>query len=120
MPVLARTFEKAGLSTILVTNMPFWAERVGAPRALAVEFPYAHTLGQPGDQEGQMRLIRQALEVLETASAPGSIVHSAETWPIPTNQATQSWQPSEPSPIVRVLGPRIREILRQSRRRSNA
>ena len=37
MPVLARTLETLGLSTILVTNKPFWAERVGVPRTLAVE-----------------------------------------------------------------------------------
>lgn len=34
MPVLARTLEATGLSTILVTPMPFWAEKIGvlAPR----------------------------------------------------------------------------------------
>ena len=118
MPVLARSLEAAGLSTILVTNMPFWAGRMGAPRSLAVEFPFAHTLGEAGDRQGQLRIIRQALEVLETAVEPGTIVHSPESWPVPLKQATQSWQPPEPSPIVEVLRPRIREILRQRRRSS--
>ncbi len=116
MPVLARTLEAAGLSTILTTNMPFWAEKVGAPRTLAVEFPFAQTLGRPYDMGGQMRVIRQALEVLESASEPGSIEHSPETWSIPVSEAIQFWQPLEPSPIIRVLQPRIREILRQRRR----
>jgi hypothetical protein len=118
VPVLARTLEAACLSTVLVTNMPYWAEKVGAPRALAVEFPYAHTLGQPHDARGQMRVIHQALEVLDVATAPGAIVHSPETWPVPEKQAIQSWQPLEPSPIIRVLQPRIREILRQRRHKS--
>ena len=119
MPVLARTLEAAGLSTVLVTNMPFWAEKVGAPRTLAVEFPFAHTLGRPNDVQGQMRVIRQALEVLESATEPGSIVHSPEVWPIPQKEAIQSWQPPKPSPVIQVLQPHIREILRQRRRRAS-
>jgi len=116
VPVLARTLESAGLSTILVTMMPFWAEKVGVPRTLAVEFPFAHTLGQPGNAAQQMRVIRQALAVLEEADQPGTIVHSDEVWPEPTKDAIKSWQPLEPSPIIQVLGPKIREILRQRRR----
>ncbi|KKL27183.1 hypothetical protein LCGC14_2387760, partial [marine sediment metagenome] len=46
MPVLARTFEEAGLSTVLVTIMPYWSERVGVPRTIGVEFPYGHILGR--------------------------------------------------------------------------
>ena len=116
MPVLARTLEAAGLSTIFVTNMPYWAEKVGVPRTLAVEHPFAHTLGQPGDAQGQMNIIHQALEVLENASEPGAIIHSPDKWPMPVNEATQAWQPPEPSPIIRVMRPRIREILRQRQR----
>ena len=66
MPVLARTLEAHGLSTILVTNMPFWAEKIGVPRTLAVEFPFGHMLGQPGDVAVQRRVILQALDVLWT------------------------------------------------------
>ena len=118
MPVLARTLEAAGLSTILVSNMPFWVEKIGAPRTLAVEHPFAHTLGQPGDRAGQMRVIHQALDLLVNAVEPGTIVHSRDVWPIDVKEATQTWQPEEPSPIIRVMGPRIREILRERRRRA--
>lgn len=116
MPVLARTLEAAGLSTIMITNMPFWAERFGVPRTLAVEFPFGHLLGQPHDVAQQMRVTRQALEVLETAEAPGDIVHSAETWPVPRKQATKAWQPLEPSPLIKEMTPRFIEIMRQRRR----
>ena len=117
MPVLARTLEAAGLSTVLVTNMPFWAERVGVPRTLAVEFPSGHLLGQPYDRAQQMRVIRQALEVLETAQAPGAIVHSPEVWPVPQKEALLDWQPQEPSPAIEVLAPRFLEMMRERRRR---
>jgi D-proline reductase (dithiol) PrdB len=104
------------MSTIMVTNMPYWAEKIGVPRALAVEFPFGHTLGRPHDREQQMRVIRQALEVLETADAPGTIVHSGERWPEPFEEALHAWHPEEPSPIVRVMGRHIREAIRGSRR----
>lgn len=113
MPVLARTLEANGLSTILVTNMPFWAEKVGAPRTLAVEFPFGHSLGQPGAMEQQRRVIEQALVALESAPLPGTIVHSPETWPEPQEEAIKDWQPAEPSPVIRVMGPYVRQILRQ-------
>jgi hypothetical protein len=114
---MARSLERLGLSTILVTNMPYWAEKVGAPRALAVEFPFGHTLGHPHDASQQMRVIREALVVLESAQAPGTIVHSSEIWLIPQVEAIQSWQPEKPSPIVEHLAPHFREMLRQSRKR---
>jgi hypothetical protein len=116
VPVLARTLEAAGLATILVTNMPFWAEKVGVPRTLAVEFPFGHTLGQAHDTAQQMRVIRQALHVLETATVPGEIVHSPETWPVPQKEATKDWQPEIPSPVVEIMAPKIRELLRKRRK----
>ena len=119
MPVLACTLEAAGISTVLVTMMPSWAELVGAPRTLAVEFPFGQTLGQPHDAEQQMRVIRQALDLLESADKPGTIVHSPEVWPVPVEQAQKDWQPKEPSPIIREMAPRFRELLRQRRKRAS-
>jgi hypothetical protein len=108
------------LSTVLVTNMPFWAERAGVPRTLAVEFPFGHTLGQPHDVAQQVRVIRQALEVLETVETPGTIVHSEEAWPVPQKQALEDWQPSAPSPLMKVMAPRFMQMMREQRRRSKA
>lgn len=116
MPVLARTLEQAGLSTILVSNMPFWAERVGAPRTLAVEFPFGHTLGPPGDADRQRQVIAQALGVLESANTPGTIVHSPESWPFDPAAAAKDWQPETPSPVIQYMAPRLRELLRQQRK----
>jgi hypothetical protein len=113
--VLARAFEAAGLATILVTMMPYWAEKVGTPRTLGVEFPFSQTLGQVGDVEQQMRVLRQALAVLAEAGAPGTIVHSDEVWPIDQKTAYKEWQPAEPSPIIAVLAPQIRELMKQKR-----
>ncbi len=117
MPVLARTLEAAGVSTVLLTNMPFWAEKVGTPRTLAVEFPFGHLLGASGDAAQQMRVIREALKVLENTQNPGEIIHSTEVWPEPLEEAQKSWQPPEPSPVIAVMGPKLREMLREQRKR---
>jgi hypothetical protein len=116
VPVLARTFEAAGLATVLVTNMPFWAEKVGVPRALAVEFPFGHILGQADNRDLQMRVIEQALQVLETAAAPGTIVHSPEEWPEPLEAALQASHPETPPPVTGEMGRHIGKFLRGLRR----
>jgi hypothetical protein len=115
VPVLARTFEGAGLSTVLVTPMPFWVERVGVPRALAVEFPFGQVLGPAGDAALQRRVVEAALALLERAAEPGTLVHSAETWPYP-KEARVTWQPPEPSPIVAQMAPHLLRVLRERRR----
>lgn len=113
--MLARSLEAAGLATIFVTNMPFWAEKIGVPRTLAVEFPFGHLLGQPHNMAQQQTILAQALAVLETATEAGTIVHSPERWPDPAGEWQKLWQPSEPSPIIALLAPRFREMLRQQR-----
>ena len=115
--MLARTFESAGLSTILVTNMPFWAEKVGTPRTLAVEHPFGHMLGQSNDANQQTRVICQALDVLKTTKSPGIIVHSSEVWLVSQDEAIQNWQPVEPSPVIGQLSKHFREMLRKNRRK---
>lgn len=115
MPVLARTLEEAGLATVMVTPMPYWAERIGVPRTLAVEFPFVQTLGMPHRADQQMQVICQALTVLENAQGPGEIVHSPEVWPEPLEQAREAWHPAEPPPLMKVLVPRAREMLKRWR-----
>jgi hypothetical protein len=118
VPVLARMFEAAGMSTVMVTNMPFWAEKVGAPRTLAVEFPFGHILGRPGDIQLQYRVILKALEVLETAEAPGTIVHFQEKWPESLEDALRASHPAVQPPIGAEMGRYIGKFLLGMRRGS--
>ncbi len=117
MPVLARIFEAAGMSTVIVTNMPFWSERVGAPRSLAVEFPFGHILGQPHNAGMQGRVILDALNLLETAAVPGAIAHFQEPWPEPLEAARRASEPEVPPPIAAHMGRYIGKFLMGMRRR---
>ncbi len=91
------------MSSVLATVMPYWAERLGAPRTVGVEFPYGHPLGQPGDRDIQMGIIREALRLLEEAAGPGEIRELEYVWPQELDEAKRDWQPPEPSPIIRML-----------------
>ncbi len=105
------------MSTVTVTNMPFWAERVGAPRSLAVEFPFGHVLGRAHDPELQRRVILRALAVLETARAPDTIVHFEEPWPEPLEAGLRASHPPTPPPISGQMGRHIGKVLMGLRRR---
>lgn len=98
--MLARMLERAGVSTVLVTMMPCWAEQYGVPRALAVEFPFAHPLGLPDDVPFQLRVIREAIAVLADAKGPNTIVHSDLAWPGEEREWRRLWQPAAASPII--------------------
>lgn len=108
------------MSTVVVTNMPVWAERVGVPRTLGIEFPFGHILGRPHDIALQMRVIAQALDLLETASEPGTIVHSPETWPGSEEEAMHLSHPDTPPPVAKEMGRHIGKFLQGLRRDARA
>ncbi|MBI2912848.1 MAG: hypothetical protein HYY03_02885 [Chloroflexi bacterium] len=101
--MLARSIEAAGISTVVVTMMPYWSERIGVPRTVGVAFPYGHPLGRPGDRETQTAIVRAALALLEEAQAPGEIRELDMEWPQELSEAKKDWQPLEPSPIIKMM-----------------
>lgn len=102
MNALARSFEAAGLSTITVNMMPVWGQRFGTPRTLGVEFPFGHPIGLPDEPDLQMRVVRAALDVLQTAEAqPPVVVDFDEPWPGDFDHWKRAWHPPEPSPIIK-------------------
>ncbi len=109
MPVLARAIEAAGISTVLVTMMPFWAEKLGTPRTLGVEFPFGHPLGRAGKSDEQLAVIRHALRVLSESTAPGAVAHYDGAWPEDEGEWRRRWQPLEPSPIIKLIRERAQQ-----------
>ena len=103
MPVLARWIEAAGIPTVVVTMMPSVAEERRAPRIVGVEFPFGHPFGMPNDTAMQRRVLALGLRVLAGAAHSGTRVDLDLEWPVPLREAYRSWQPKEPSPIVKKL-----------------
>lgn len=115
MPVLARAIEAAGISTVIVTMVPYFAEKMGAPRTLGVEFPFGHTLGHAGERDEQMAVIRHALGVLRDAEAPGAVEHYEEPWQGDEREWRKRWQPLEPAPIIKLMRDRAEQQARERR-----
>ena len=106
--MLARVIEAAGISTVIVTMMPYFAEAMGVARAVGVAFPFGHPLGHAGDHEEQMTVIGDALRVLREASGPGTVEHLPYEWP-DFERWKREWHPREPSPLMAFLLERRRQ-----------
>jgi hypothetical protein len=113
--VLAQEIEKAGVSTVVVTMMPYWAEKLGTPRTVGVEVPYGHAFGMPGDRVMQMSVVRAALSLLEDAHQAGAYAEVEIEWPQPSDEARKDWQPVEPSPIIKMMREQAQARAQQSR-----
>jgi hypothetical protein len=78
--LLQATIERAGIPTVAVTFNADFTKRIGTPRALAVRFPYGAPFGDPRNRWLQTRVLREALSLLDSATAPNTIVPSAYRW----------------------------------------
>jgi D-proline reductase (dithiol) PrdB len=97
-----RVIEEAGISTICVNMIPDYSRAYGFPRVAALEYPFSLTLGRPGDREGQLQVIRAALQALIDIQEPGGVVHLPFEWP--EDPTTVDIHPPEPSPIAKLIG----------------
>lgn len=100
--MLARAIEAAGISTVLLTMMPFLAEASGTPRIVGIEFPFGHTVGHAHDREEQLAVIRGALRALSKARQPNKVIDLPFEWP-DFDQWKRAWHPPEPAPIIAFL-----------------
>lgn len=100
--LVQRVIEEAGVPTISLTLMPFITQKVRVPRALAIEFPFAHPLGKPFDKEQQLRIINDAFDGLTSIKEPGTILDLPYKWP-EEGTGKQDWWPEEPPPIVKFM-----------------
>jgi hypothetical protein len=79
--LIARALEDHGITTVCVVMNREITENVKPPRALFVRFPYGAPLGPAGDGETQMAVIRAALDLLVSATRPGTLIVSDIEWP---------------------------------------
>ena len=54
--------------------------QVRPPRSVFVDFPLGHQCGRPGDTRLQMNILKDALDTLVNAAAPGTIVDLSYQW----------------------------------------
>ncbi len=83
MGLVARVLEREGLPTVSLTSAIDITERIRPPRAAFLNYPLGNPAGAPGDVEGQKRVLREVLGLVETVREPGTIVELPFRWPDP-------------------------------------
>ena len=82
----ARVLEESGVSSVVVYIRSFMhqAHVLKLPRALITQHLLGRTIGSPHDDEGQRAVVRAALQLLEDADTPGTVVEmDAPFRPVP-------------------------------------
>ncbi len=51
------------------------------PRAAFLDYPLGHTAGQPNELAEQIDIVTSALQLVETATEPGTITPLPHVWP---------------------------------------
>ena len=93
MGLFARAIEEAGIPTVMLSAAFDITASVKSPRAVFVNFPLGHQAGKPFDQGGQTRILLDALQVLETATTPGTLVQLPYKWD--DRDPLDSWEEEE-------------------------
>jgi len=81
--LIQREIEKAGIPTVSVSINRRLTEEVRPPRAVFLNWPMGHPLGQPFKADVQMAVIKSAFRALETIKEPGTILDLPFRWKKP-------------------------------------
>jgi D-proline reductase (dithiol) PrdB len=78
--LVARAIEQAGIPTFTLGSFPDMLALVRPPRAAWVRFPRGAVLGEPGDSEKHLTVLRHCLRLWTELSTPGSLVELPYAW----------------------------------------
>jgi len=86
---------------VTLTVSPEFNREIGIPRVAAIEYPYGRPVGQVNDDEGQRKVLLEALSVLEKAQDPGQVFHLPFEWPEEPKET--KWHPPVASPMIKLF-----------------
>jgi D-proline reductase (dithiol) PrdB len=81
--LVCRVVEAAGIATVCVSTGRDLTQQVLPPRSLFVNHPMGNAFGAPGDVDAQLKVLRAALRLIETARVGGELADLASEWPQP-------------------------------------
>lgn len=73
MSLVARHLEAEGIPTVILACARDITASAFPPRAVFTPYPLGNPAGRPFDPENQRAVVGAALELLETATAPGTL-----------------------------------------------
>ena len=86
MGLVQRAIEAANVTTISLSHIPTLTASVGVPRLVGIERPSGLNVGLPGDQAGQMAVLRATLDALAEMSEPGMLINLPFEWVEPAEK----------------------------------
>lgn len=72
--------EKAGISTIGISIVREYSEKVKPPRTIFLRWPFGHPLGEPFNVAQQRAVLIEAFKNLYSINVPGAIVDLPLRW----------------------------------------
>ena len=97
-----------------LTVSPEFNREIGIPRVAAIEYPYGRPVGQVNDDEGQRKVLLEALSVLEKAQRPGQVFHLPFEWPEEPKET--KWHPPVASPVIKLYLDEIKKAGAEARK----
>lgn len=80
MGLVARHLESNGLPTVILGAAWDIVTHCGAPRFAFLDFPLGNPCGRPFDRDMQAEVLSTAVDLFETAPAPGTTVTLPYRW----------------------------------------
>jgi D-proline reductase (dithiol) PrdB len=78
--LIQREIEAAGIPTVGISVCPDITARMLVPRAVTLRFPLGSPFGAAMDAPMQLRVLRDALSLVDAAKAPGDVIHLPYDW----------------------------------------
>ena len=80
MGLIQREIESHGISTIGVTIVREYTEKVKPPRSVFLRWPFGHPFGEPFKKNQQRAVLREMFKAVQTIKTAGEIVDLPFRW----------------------------------------
>ena len=80
MGLIQREIEGVGISTIGISVVRRFSEKIKPPRTIFLPWPFGHPLGEPFNVAQQRTVLEDAFDALYSIETPGTIIDLPYAW----------------------------------------
>jgi len=78
--LIQRELEKNGITTVGLSIAKEISLKTKPPRTLFIPYPFGHPFGEPFKPKQHQRILKDLLQLLETAQQPNTLIESPYRW----------------------------------------